>query len=401
MEPFDMMLIGCGMMGARHVRGFGELHRAAPGMCRLQAVCDTRPELAHKVAAEAEELMGLRPQVFADVQDALAAFPDLHGADLVTDPRSHDDLAVVLLEAGVHVLCEKPLACTVARARRMVEAAQRAGRVLGVAENNRHDPMARLARAALDGGLIGQPNFVLHSSQSPAGGILATAWRHRLAMGGILLDVAIHQGYMLEALLGPVDAVYGIARLVQRHRAGQEYNGTQVSVEADAEDCFAAVVEFGSGVTGQWSAHFASPGETGLRRLIIGSEGTLNFPSERSGQPPVVQRGAEKITGEELVAALPNYRLNDIEAELFGQRCAGYKQEYPITDRQLIAAELHDFINAARSGGQPEADGQQGLRAVALVYAILESSLLGRPVLVEEVIAGTVNGYQQMVEAAQ
>lgn len=401
MQPFDMMLIGCGMMGARHMRGFGELHRAAPGLCRLRAVCDMRPEMAQKVADEAEGLMGLRPEVFASAEEALAALPELQGVDLVTDPRSHDDLVVGLVDAGLHVLCEKPLACTVARARRMVDAAQNAGRVLGVAENNRHDPMARLARAALEAGLIGQPNFVLHNSQTAAGGILATAWRHRLAMGGVLLDVGIHQGYMLEALLGPVDAVYGVAKLVQKHRAGKEYDGTEVSVEADAEDCFAAVVEFGSGVTGHWSAHFASPGETGFKRLIIGSEGTVNFPGERSGQSPEVQRGKEKLAGDNLVAALPGYQLNDIEAKLFGRRCAGFKQEYPITDRQLIAAELHDFITAAQSGGQPEADGQQGLRAVALVYAILESSLIGRTVLVEEVIAGAVNGYQQMVEAAE
>lgn len=401
MQPFDMMLVGCGMMGARHVRGFAELHRLVPGMCRLRAVCDRRPEMAQRVADEAEQLMGMRPEVFASAEEAVAALPDLQGADLVTDPRSHDDLAVALMGTGLHVLCEKPLACTVARGWRMVDAAERTGRVLGVAENNRHDPMARLTRAALDAGLIGSPNFVLNHSQSPAGGILATAWRHRLAMGGVLLDVGIHQGYMLEALLGPVDAVYGVAKLVQNNRVGREYDGTEVSVEADAEDCFAAVVEFGSGVTGQWSAHFASPGETGFKRLIIGAEGTLHFPSERSGQSPEVQRGKEKLMGENLVAALPDYHLNDIEAKLFGQRCAGYRQEYPITDRQLIAAELHDFVTAAQTGGQPEADGLQGLRAVALIYTILESSLLGRAVRVEEVLAGAVDGYQQMVEAAE
>ncbi len=216
MEPLNLLLVGCGMMGARHVRGLGELEEAAPGSVRLLAVCDKREDLAHKVAAEAEQLLGVRPAVFTDIGQTLVAEPDLEAADVVTDPRSHDMLVISLLEAGLDVICEKPLALTVARGRNMVETSRRTGRVLAVAENNRRDPMSRLARACVTGGLIGAPNFALQVAVNRGGGIIGTAWRHRLAAGGPLLDVAIHLGYVLEYLVGPIESVSARASIVQR-----------------------------------------------------------------------------------------------------------------------------------------------------------------------------------------
>ena len=414
MDPVELLLVGCGMMGARHVRGLAELEGAAPGSVRLLAVCDLREETAQKVAAEAEELLGARPKVFASVEQALAGEPGLQAADLVTDPRSHDELALGLLEAGLHVICEKPLALTVARGRRMVEAARRTGRVLATAENNRRDPMNRLARACLEGGLIGEPNFALQVTVNRGGGILATAWRHRRAMGGVLLDVAIHLGYILEYLMGPIASVCARAQLVQAERSGKEFDGTPAEVMADAEDCFSAALEFGTGAQGQWTAHFASSGETSFKRLILGSEGTLDAPPDRSGRGVEVRRGDEKLSGEALLAELADYRLNEIETRLFGERPASYSFEGPVTDRKLIAAEMHDFVAAirsgrgcgagdralARGGRPPEADSETGLRSVAVVHSVLESAHAGRPVMIDEVIGGDLHVYQDTVEAA-
>ena len=401
MEPTNLLLVGCGMMGARHVRGLGELERAAPGSVRLLAVCDRRGEAATEIAAEAHELLGEKPRVFTEVEQALAAEPSLQAADVVTDPRSHDELVVSLLDAGLHVMCEKPLALTVGRGRRMVQAGRRTGRVLATAENNRRDPMNRLAKACLEGGLIGAPDFALQLHILPGGGIVGTAWRHRLAMGGVLLDVAIHAGYVLEYLLGPIETMCAGAQIVQSARAGQDVYGNQVQVQVDSEDCFSAVLEFAGGTQGHWTAHFASTGERLFKRLIIGREGTLNSPPDRSGTPVAVQRGNEVLQGEELLAALPDYHLNEIETRLFGERPACYNIEGPVTDRKLLAAEMYDFVDAIRNGRPPEADGATGLRSLAIIYAILESASSQRPVTVAEVLTGSVHAYQDRVEAAE
>jgi len=401
MEPVNLLLVGCGMMGARHVRGLGELERVTPGSLRLGAVCDRREDLAVAVADEAQELLGARPAVFTDVEDALREVPDLQAADVVTDPRSHDALVGGLLQTGLDIICEKPLALTIARGRRMIDVARQYGRVLATAENNRWDPMNRLGRACINGGLIGRPNFVLQVATIPVDRIIATAWRHRLAMGGLLLDVAIHGGYMLEYLLGPVDAVCAQAQLSCTHRQGAGYDGQHVEVEVDAEDCFSALLEFGAGAQGSWTGHFATPGHTPSQRVIFGDEGTIICPPGRSGQPVEIRRGADTLKGDDLVAQAPGYQLSEMETRLFGDRPGSYSLEATVTDRKLIAAEMDDFLTAVRERGEPEADGATGLRAVAFIYAILESALARRPVTLEEILGGSLHAYQDMVEAAQ
>src|SRR4051812_4493786 len=114
MDPVDLMLVGCGVMGTRHLRGIAELERAAPGTLRLRAVCDPRAEAAERVAAEAETLFGYRPRPCASAAEALEREPRILAADVVTEPRSHPEVVIPLLEAGIHVQIEKPLSVTVA-----------------------------------------------------------------------------------------------------------------------------------------------------------------------------------------------------------------------------------------------------------------------------------------------
>ena len=137
-----------------------------------------------------------------------------------------------------------------------------------------------------------------------------------------------------------------------------------------------------------------------FKRLILGSEGTLNSPSARSGHAVEVRRGNETLTGAALLAELPDYRLNQVETGLFGERPASYSFESPVTDRKLIAAEMHDFVDAVRSGRPPEVDGVAGLRSVAIIHAMLESALADRRVTLDEVLDGDLHAYQDTVEAA-
>ncbi|MBC7287058.1 MAG: Gfo/Idh/MocA family oxidoreductase [Armatimonadetes bacterium] len=400
MEPTRLMLVGCGMMGLRHIRGFAELERVKPGSVQLVALCDVREEAARKAAQEAQTLLGYRPPVFADVEAALSDVPDIHAADVVTDPRSHDAIVVQLLEGGLDVICEKPLAVTVARARRMVEAAQRHGRLLATAENDKWDPMHRLAREVIRTGIIGEPNFVLQAAIEPGGRVIATAWRHRLAMGGVLLDVAVHLAYTLEFLVGPIERVCARARQVVKTIEGTEWNGTRVTIQPDAEDVVSAVLSFACGADGHWTTHFGSSGETMFKRLIIGEEGTLDSPRGRTGRPVVVRRGDEVLSGEALLAELPEFHLEDIQSRLFGERPTEYSFEWAETDRKLIAAEIGDFVEAVRERRPPGSTGADGMRAVAVIYALLESSLAGRRVTVEDVLSGKLHAYQDRVEEA-
>ena len=400
MDPLDLMLVGCGLMGTRHLRGYGELEHARPGSLRLRAVCDPRVDAAEAVAKEAEALLGYRPTVCAGAEQALAAEPGIVAADVVTDNRSHQEVAIPLLAAGLNVQVEKPLAVTIARAQRIIDAAHEHSRVLAVAENNRRDPMNRLLQHVVQSGLVGEPSFVTQLSFSANLGVYGTPWRHDLAQGGLALDVGIHLGYILEYLLGEVDTLSAVSRQVYPTRSWTRPDGETETVSVESDDVFAATVAFKSGVQGLWAMHFGVAGAGPNNRTVFGHEGTATGSGDRSGGPVRVQRGREILEGEALVEALPDYRLNDIETRLFGERPTGYAYPGPETDRKLIAAETADFLDAVRDRRAPEVQGEVGLRSVALVYGVLESAAAGVPVELDEVVSGSVNAFQGRVEQA-
>ena len=399
MEPLNLLLVGCGAMGARHVRGYAELERVRPGSLRLRAVCDPRPDAAAQVAAEAAELLGDRPAACRDPSQALKRHPEIEAADVVTPNRSHDGVAIPLLEAGLHLLMEKPLGLTVARGRAIVEAASRSGRTLAVAENNRRDPMNRLLQHVCDSGLIGRPHLVVQLQITSGRGVLGSPWRHRLAEGGLALDIGIHLGYVLEAVMGPIETVFATSQRIWPEREWPGEGGAPRSIPAESDDVFAATLTFASGAQGVWVMHFGSVGSGQWQRSVLGDRGTAEGPRDRSGQPVRVRLDGETLEGDALLSRLPGFHLNRPESGLFGERPGSYSYEYPETDRKLIAAEVADFIEAVRREREPEVPGELGLRSVAVVYALLESAAAGRPVRVQDVLSGAVHEFQDRVEA--
>ena len=398
MEPVRLMLVGCGMMGARHLRGYGELERVKPGTVDLVGVCDLDPGLAHPVADEAAELLGTRPQVHTDL-DAGLSTDGLEAVDIVTPNRTHDDVAVRVLGAGLHVLLEKPFAVTIPRGRRILDAAAEAGTVLATAENNRRDPMNRLARHVVQSGLIGDVNHVSVTQLTRGGKVCGTPWRHLLGMGGIPLDVWIHLGYVLESIAGQVKTVSASGGMVESDREWRQPDGTPERVPCDSPDHINAMLVFENGASGTWTTHFASPSTTRSEHLVVGAKGVLLPSASRSGRAVRVELGDTVLEGDALVEALPAWRLSELEAALFGQRPASYQFDGRETDRKLIAAEVGDFADAIRKARPPETPGDVGLRSVAIILSLLESMQCGAPVHVSDVLAGAPHEAQDRIEA--
>src|SRR5262249_93769 len=145
----SICLVGCGGMGSRHVQGFARLLRSGMSNVKLVAVCDVRADNAERVAGEAEQLLGYRPKIHLRIEDAIA-HPEVQAFDVVTEAFSHLGVVLPALNAGKHVLCEKPLALTVRSCRVLIDAAKKGGAVLATAENYRRDPTNRLAKAVID-----------------------------------------------------------------------------------------------------------------------------------------------------------------------------------------------------------------------------------------------------------
>ena len=125
-ERVRLAIVGCGGMGRRHLTGLTELSRTEFRNIDLVAVCDLNRQNAEDLAEEALEHLGVRPEVFTDAAQMVKEV-ELDGADCPTDTGSHHNAAALLLDLGLHTMCEKPLAITIRGCNKIIAAAERAG----------------------------------------------------------------------------------------------------------------------------------------------------------------------------------------------------------------------------------------------------------------------------------
>ncbi len=417
-------LVGCGGMGLRHLYGLAELQRTGLSSFDLIAVCDTRPEAAARAAELAESLLGRRPAVYSTVDDLLGGPTRrlLDAVDLVTDVGAHHSLGVTVLEAGKHLLCEKPLGLTVRACRLLVDAAAAAGTVLATAENYRRDPINRLVAALLQSATIGHPFMALQESVGGGRAVTITPWRHQKDRGGIVIDMGVHYTDLWRYFLGPIERVSGRVALFEPLRyptpvppmmgVTRRETPDPEPVRATAEDTAAGQITFADGTLGHWLLSMAGHGEGYFTRRFYGSDGSIQAPADRTGRPISYARathawdrssGIEYRSLDDAAARslVPAFCLDEPTTCMFGASLVtSYDLPFEEVDRKLLALEIEDFGRAIRDGLSPEVDGVGGLDAVAAVYAFFESSALGRAVTFEEVASGAVASYQHDINAA-
>jgi len=412
-ERIPLAIVGCGGMGHRHLYGLAELESVGHNPFVLVAAVDPNAENARSLAVEATQRLGRAPQIVSDLAALARTVPDLQAIDLCTDPARHHSLAAEALGRGWHVMVEKPMGLTVRACQAMLAAeAQSAGRILSVAENYRRDPINRLARALLAAGAIGEPR--LHLEQGVGGGdrIFLTPWRHQKHASGLLVDVGVHYADMLEYFHGEVERVYAETRLHERIRYRPEESGRGApgfyrrwplpdAIEPTAEDAAYALLTFANGRVAQYTEDHAGHGRPLRQRLVYGSDGALELPGDRTGQPiRLFTRRGECWDDARLLEWVPDFRLDPVTAALYGgDRLWRYDLAFAETDRKIIAIEYADFGAAIAAGATPEVTATQGARSVAICYAMLESGRLRQPVTLADVLAGKVSGYQAEIDA--
>ena len=243
-------IVGCGQMGRWHLDAYKRNTKV-----QVVGFADTDLAKARKFAEE------VKARAYESHREMVAK-EKLDGISLCTVPSTHRDIALDLLEAGVHVLCEKPLAVSGDQAREMVAKAQQKNRLLLTAFKFRFFEEVIKARELIQGGTLGRIcNFRLMF-----GGYInmAGTWyaRHDLAGGGIIMDNGPHAADLIRYLLGEIQSVSA--------RCGR-YQG--IDVEDNAQLTFTLA----NGCVGtadlSWSAsvpsdsYFEAYGEDGAMRL--------------------------------------------------------------------------------------------------------------------------------------
>jgi predicted dehydrogenase len=410
-ERIKYAAVGCGGMGRRHLNGMAALYKSSACNMELVAVCDLNQENANWLADEAEQLLGARPRVYADIAAMARELPDLRAADVTTDTGSHHAVAKACLDAGLHVLCEKPLAVTVRGCNLLIETARRQKRVLSVAENYRRDPVQRLTRALLNDGAIGDVRLLLYQSVGGRDDIQITPWRHMKHTASMPVDAGVHTADMLRYLLGEPKLVWGETRLHEKVRRKTRSAGPggmyarwldamPDRIEATGDDALYAHITFQSGAVAQWIHDGAGHGKGLNEKHVFGSKGSIELSNPRSGRPVTLyldDGGA--ISDERILEHAPSYRLSPLAAELFGgERVWSYSFEFNDTDAKILALEYHELGECVLGGRTPEVTGEEGRADLALNYAPFEASRLGRPVTIDDMVNGRADVYQREID---
>ncbi len=398
MRSTSVGLIGCGFMGKRHILGLSALRNAGKQNFTLDALFDLDESTAHQAANLAEQLLGIRPKTYGSLSEFLGN-EEIQAVDIVTGPRTHHEIAIEALNAGKHVLCEKPLALTVKAANQMIASAFQNKRILATAENYRRGGANRLAKAVIDSGLLGQINLMTEHWSGGNDNIIISKWRHHKDTGAIGLDMSVHYADIIEYYLGPIDRVWGRAIIAEPVRYSADRTETIIPT---GEDSIFATMVTKSGITVQYTYLPSGPGKTFQQRSIHGTKGVLTIPPDRSDGDVILYRDKDSFPGSALVELLEGrFKLDAVTKAVLGEDGTGGKNAaWATVDSGYLAVELYDFFDAVSAGREPEIDGYGGLRAIALVYAMLESSYSNREVLVSDIIEEKLHAYEDEINAS-
>jgi len=202
----NVAVVGLGMMGTTHFRGYQEIPEA-----RVVAVCDVSgkklsgdwAEAAGNIdtgAAGRQDLSSLK--TYSDLTDLLAD-DSVDLVDLCVPTFQHADFTVRALEAGKHVMCEKPMGRTGEECSRMIQAAEAAGRVLAVGHVLRFWPEYVLLKEMIDDGRYGKVTSAMLTRLSPRPGWTWENWiLDESHSGGAPMDLHIHDADTVQWFFG-------------------------------------------------------------------------------------------------------------------------------------------------------------------------------------------------------
>ena len=388
-EKVRIAIAGCGGISHAHLRGYSTLLENGIETFRITAACDVEKDRAERVADVAHEFQGGdRPVVYTDFEK-LVSDKVADAVDICSSVSAHHTLALTALENGMHATIEKPFAITVKAGLKVVQTAEKAGKVIAISENARFGQGLRASRWAIDQDYIGEQQMMVLGSTGAQGWypdkiVAGTPWRHEkmIAGAGAVLDLGSHSFDVIRYLCGEVDEVYGVTRVLLPFRVSRNEEGEVVQkVPSNVDDVAFAILKFNSGAIGMFGTGWGGHGEaTGFRDgfTIQGSKGSLK---NASGNPQIALDGGAKINVQEVF----NESANEETKERF----------FPKNITDTFALELNEFIRAIQTGGKPDNDGWEGLRDIAVSYAITESSWFNQPVKTEDVISGKIEGYQK------
>jgi len=348
MRKLKFAIIGCGRISYKHVEALLNNREET----ELTAVCDIVPEKADRCLKE--YLLGIPgiqvPHIYTDYKDMLEK-AEIDVVAIATESGYHPQIAIDCMNAGKHIIVEKPMALSTKDAEAMIDSAGRNNVKLCVCHQNRFNKPIKQLRKAIESGRFGRlingtarilwTRDMNYYTQAP--------WRGTWGLdGGTLMNQCIHNIDLLQWMLGgEIDTVYA-------------QTGNYIR-DIDAEDFGAMIIRFKNGAIG----------------IVEGSACVYPKNLEET----------LSIFGEKGTVCIGGLAVNKIEAWRFGdnkdseEEILMHQEDDPDTVYGFGHIPLYkDMIDAINSGREPLINGEQGMKGMKIILAAYKSQKTGMPV---------------------
>lgn len=322
-------VIGVGMIGRNHARVYSELPE-----CSLVAVSDSNPA--------ARDLATRFQTAFAeDYREMIATYKPA-AVSVCVPTVAHYEVVKYCLEQGVHVLVEKPITATVEQAREVIALAKELGLYLAVGHIERFNPAVAELKKRLKNSELGTPLRVQSRRMGP--------FPERIRDVGVVVDLATHDA--------------DIVRYVLDTNITRVFAETAQGISTDREDIMDCVFHCENGVIGTFNINWLTP--TKIRELsVTGSRGmfTVNYLTQElyfyeNDSAPMSWDSLQVLTG----------------------MSEGNMTRLKVPRHEPLKAELQDFVHAIRDQRAPLVSGEDGMHALIMALAIVESGNTHLPV---------------------
>ncbi len=347
MSDLKIAIVGAGF-AARivHLPGYQGVGQPVAAICDLDQ--DVAKSIADRFSIE---------NVYRDWREMLEKEqPDVVSVCL---PNAlHREITIGALEAGAHVLCEKPLAITVQQAHEMFDKAREKGKLLMAAQLYRHDAGPRALKRIVDTGVLGE---IYHAESNAMRRLGIPTWgqftKRSASAGGALFDIGVHALDQTIWLMGNPHAT-SVSAVVSKHFGtrpdiAKALGNTWDPAQFDVDDFGMAFVRFEGGadliLRASWAAHIE---KNKFGNTILGTEGGITT------EPPALYHTRNGVLATE--------RYDNVRAR----------------DRE--AAQIFTFLRAVRGEGELPVKEEETLNVQRILHAAYQSAAEGREVSTED-----------------
>lgn len=317
-------VIGIGSMGKNHVRVYGDLPEV-----ELVAIADINVDKAKLVGER------YRVSAYKNYQDMLSE-EQLDAVSVVVPTASHEEVATDVLKSGVHVLLEKPIASTVEEGLRIIEVSRQVDKKLMIGHIVRFNPALQVLKAKLENGDLGRIFQITCRRVGP--------FPERIRDVGVVIDLAPHDLDIMRYLTG-----------LEPLRLFAE---TERRIHTEHEDMLFGLLRFPEGITASIEINWLTP--TKVREVLVLGERGL-FRVDDLTQDLYFYKNA-------LIEESPWRAIQMLKGVSEGEMI-----RYAIQRCEPLKAEIQSFIQAIINDKQVPVPGDDGIVAIRLARALVES----------------------------